>query len=82
MLQCIYLQWQSARKHVRGYSLGTSVFNLQMQGVRAGLAETANFPLLFFWFCIVFFLYVKPLELEFVFGFIRHKRISKGTGPD
>ena len=25
-------------------------------------------------------LYVKPLELEFVFGFFRHKRISKAQG--
>ena len=40
-----------------------------MQGVRAEPAETAHFSLV---------LYVKPLGLEFVFGFFRHKRISKG----
>ena len=39
-----------------------------MQGGRAEPAETAHFSLV---------LYVKPLELEFAFGFFRHKRISK-----
>ena len=31
---------------------------------------------------VLLVLYVKPLELEFVFGFFRHKRMSKGSGPD
>ena len=38
-----------------------------MQGVHAEPAETAHFLLV---------LYVKPLELEFDFGFFRHKRIK------
>ena len=73
--QCIHLQCESARKHIRGYPLGTctAFSSFKMQGKRAEPAETAHFSLV---------LYVKPLELEFIFGFICHKRISKGSGPD
>ena len=49
------------------------IFELQIQGVRAEPAETAHFLLA---------LYVKLLELEFVFGFFRNKRISNDSGPD
>ena len=70
MLQCIYLQCESARKHVRGYPLGTctAFSSFKCKACVPEPAETAHFSIV---------LCVKMLELEFVFGFFSpHENIN------
>ena len=69
MFQCIYLQCRSARKQVCGYPFGTcntfsSFKHATLQVCVQSLQRRAHFSHV---------LYVKLLELEFVFRFFRHK---------
>ena len=74
MRQCICLQ--CINMHADIHSARATHFpasNMPLQGVHAKPAEDSALSSV---------LSVKLLELELVFGFFRHKRVSKDSGPN